>query len=141
MNGALLNLEVVTPEGLFLKQPVDMIEFPSEAGELGILGGHVPILTSLATGELRVYQTGRIDYYAVAGGYVQVLPELVRVVATFAITGAAETEIDAACQRAKSALETAAAEDPALIAAEIASLKGALIRLSQQRPKKRGPLV
>ncbi len=138
MNGNEFALHVVTPEGTFLKADVSMIEFPSQTGELGILAGHMPMLVDLAAGELRVYRNGDADCYAVAGGYVQVLPQLVRVVASFAENGAPETDIDVACARARNALETAAAEDPALVAVELQNLKAELLRLAQRRPRQRG---
>jgi F-type H+-transporting ATPase subunit epsilon len=129
-------LAIVTPDGAFLNADVEGVEFPSFVGELGVLPGHVPILVDLAAGELRVYRNGGVDSYAVAGGFVQVRPQAVQIVATFASAGEAEAEIDAACQRAKQALETAAMEDPAVIAAELADLKTELAHLCQEKKQR-----
>ncbi len=132
-----LALSIVTPDGAFLEADVRGVEFPSQVGELGILPGHMPILVDLAAGELRVYRNGGVESYAVAGGFVQVRPQAVRIVATFASTGEAEAEIEAACQRARQALETAATEDPAVIAAELADLKAELARLCEEKKRQR----
>lgn len=136
MDGHQFGLEMVTPEGTFLKAPVDMLEFPSSTGELGILPGHTPLLVDLAAGELRVYRQGQVELFAVAGGFVQVRPNSVRVVAAFASDGEDEA-IDAACQRARYALETTLPEDPELITADLIQLKGELLRLRQGPHRKR----
>lgn len=128
---------MVTPEGEYFRGRVDMVEFPSDAGELGILPGHVPLLVGLSGGELRVYRQGDLDRYAVAGGFVQVQPGELRVMATFAATGAELMEIDLACQRARKALEAATEEDPVVIAGELAALRSEMTRLSYQWRLKR----
>jgi F-type H+-transporting ATPase subunit epsilon len=132
-----LLLEVVTPDGPFLKTAVEMVEFPSSVGELGILPGHIPMLVDLAAGELRIYRQGRVEQYAVAGGFVEIAPARIRVLATFASHGGPHIEIDAACHRARLALETAATEGPAEIAAELADLRSELLHLAQDAKRKR----
>ncbi len=129
-------VEIVTPEGSRLKTTAELVEFPSGLGEMGVLPGHVPLLTVLDVGELRVFHGGKVDRFAVAGGYVQVRPYAVQIVATFASTGDEEA-IENACQRAKFALETVAAENPATIEAELVVLRSDLCRLQQIRTKKR----
>jgi len=136
MNPRLLELHVVTPEGEFLRMPADMVEFPSMAGELGILPGHAPLLIDIGAGELRIHRHGQVECFAVAGGFVQIYPYQVRIIATFASAGD-EKEIDAACQRAQQALENAATASPNLIAMELADLKRELLRLKQTRQRKK----
>lgn len=128
-NGHHFELAVVTPEGSLVQTDVQMVEFTTSVGELGILPGHIPMLVDLAPGELRLHRNGTVDRYVVTGGFVQVHPGLVRVVASFATSGLAENEIEAACQRAKAAMEQAAGEDPALIAASLADFRGELTRM------------
>lgn len=130
-------LEVVTPEGRLMSKNVEMVEFPSEAGELGILPGHAPLVADLAAGEMRVYAGGCLEYLAVAGGYVQVYPSLMRVVATFATEVDEATQIEQACARARTALESAATESPAVIAGDLLSLKTGLMHAAEIKQKRK----
>jgi F-type H+-transporting ATPase subunit epsilon len=128
-----MDLIIVTPEGTLFHGPTDQVEFPSDTGELGILPGHVPLMVGIAGGELRIYRGTAIERFAVAGGFAEINPREVRVMATFASVVDERFQIDLACQRAQQALETAAAESPAIIAGELAALRTDLLRLSQQR--------
>ncbi len=132
-----LMVELVTPEGRLLYTEAAQVEYPSSAGELGILPGHVPLLTDLETGELRIFSPGQVRRFAVAGGYVQVFPQSVRVVATFASSGEDETAIEQACQRAKEALETATNVNPAVLEAELRALRHEFVRLRQTQKRGR----
>jgi F-type H+-transporting ATPase subunit epsilon len=125
-----LDLEIVTPEGRFLRGPAALVEIPTLTGEIGVLPGHVPVMTMLAAGELRIYQQGpHPDCYAVAGGFAEIGPEFVRILASFASAGEEEAMIDAACARAKEAMEATAEFSPDVIAAELANLRDELLRL------------
>ena len=132
-----LMVELVTPEGRLLEIEAEQVEYPSSAGELGILPGHVPLLTDLSAGELRIISPGQVRRFVVAGGYVQVYPQSVRVVATFASTGEEEAAIETAWQRAKEALETAANVSPAVLAAELYVLRHEFLRLKQNQMRPR----
>lgn len=136
MDDGQMELEIVTPVGTLLGGVVDMVEFPSQAGDLGIYPGHVPLLVDLAAGTLRVHQGGQEELFAVAGGYVQIYPGLVRVVATFAMTDEEAMAVDEACQRAKTALEMAQTEPPAKIAEELEMLKAELLFLSEHKARR-----
>lgn len=131
-----LHLEIVTPEGLFLKSPVEMVEFPSREGELGILPGHIPMMVDVSAGELRVLRNGGVEYFAVAGGFAVITPTLIRILATFASAGEMESNIESACQRARQAMEIAATESPEIIAVELLDLKSELIHLAKHRAKR-----
>lgn len=126
-------LELVTPEGRVFNAPVDMVELPTMSGELGIYPGHVPLLADVAAGELRVHVQSEIQYFALAGGYVQVFPSFMRIVASFACSGEDEAQIESACERAQAALERAQSEDPALVAAELRDLRRELVSLSGRK--------
>ena len=136
-NPSLFVLEIVTPEGRLAAAEVELVEFPSGAGELGIYAGHTPLLVALGVGELRVYLKDEIQTYAVAGGYVQARPDFVRIAAIFASAGEEESRIEQACQRAQTALETAANEPPAVIQAELADLRLEMAKIAEDRRKKR----
>ncbi len=74
-------LSIVTAERTVLNEEADMVIAPGAAGDLGILARHEPLLTTLKPGELRVLQNGQWDYLAVAGGFMQVDPRGVTVLA------------------------------------------------------------
>ncbi len=76
-----LTLEIVTPDRSLVREEVDEVELPGSEGYFGVLPGHTPLLSMLKVGELwyRVGQEKR--YLAVAGGFVEVLPDRVTVLA------------------------------------------------------------
>ena len=76
-----LTLEIVTPDRALVTEQVDEVVLPGSEGYFGVLPGHTPLLSMLKVGELwyRVGQEKR--YLAVAGGFVEVLPDRVTVLA------------------------------------------------------------
>jgi F-type H+-transporting ATPase subunit epsilon len=79
-----LTLEIVTPDRLIVREQVDEVQVPGSEGYLGILPGHTPLLAMLKVGELW-YRIGQERHYvSVAGGFVEVLPEQVTVLAQIA---------------------------------------------------------
>jgi F-type H+-transporting ATPase subunit epsilon len=97
-----LTLEVVTPDRALVHETVAEVQLPGREGYLGILPGHTPLLTELATGTLSYRQGGQTRRVAVSGGFAEVLPDRVIVLADVAERA---EEIDAA--RARMALATA----------------------------------
>jgi F-type H+-transporting ATPase subunit epsilon len=86
-----LQLEIVTPQRKLVEAEVDEVRVPGVLGELGVLPGHTPLLTSLGIGEL-THRTGTTtQVLAVQGGFAEVLPDRVTVLAEKAET---EDEID-----------------------------------------------
>src|SRR5256884_7673548 len=69
---ATLKLEIVTPEEKIYSEDVDMVTLPGSEGELGIYPKHVPVLTTLKPGELRVVKDGRETVMAVGEGFVEI---------------------------------------------------------------------
>ena len=93
-----LRLEFVTPERSIAHDDVDEVEIPGEEGYFGVLPGHAPLLAALRTGELW-YRTGAEKKYAfVAGGFAEVLPDRVAILAPVA-----ERAEDIDTQRAEAA--------------------------------------
>ena len=76
-----LHLEIVTPERLAFSGSVDSVQLPGSEGELGVLPHHAPLIATLGTGELRIRHGGSDESFAVFGGFVQVLPDKVVVLA------------------------------------------------------------
>ncbi|MEJ5367919.1 MAG: F0F1 ATP synthase subunit epsilon [Bryobacteraceae bacterium] len=99
----LLRLEVATPERMLLKENVRQAQVPAANGYLGILPEHAPLLAELGVGVL-VYEleNGQKKWMSVIGGYVEVGPDRIRVLANRAENA---DEIDVA--RAQAALKRA----------------------------------
>jgi F-type H+-transporting ATPase subunit epsilon len=92
-----LMLEVVTPERELVRESVAEVQLPGISGYLGILPGHTPLLTELGIGPLIYKKGSESGYIAVIGGFAEVLPERVTVLAEAAERS---EEIDAARARA-----------------------------------------
>jgi F-type H+-transporting ATPase subunit epsilon len=97
---------VVTPEATVFDEPVEFVALPLFDGELGVLPGRSPLIGRLGYGELRIRQaSGKISYYYVDGGFVQVANNVVSVLTNRAIPAerldaqAAEQQLTAAVQR------------------------------------------
>jgi F-type H+-transporting ATPase subunit epsilon len=97
-----LALEVVTPERLLVREEVTAVQVPAASGYLGILPGHAALLAELGTGFLNYEAGGKRWYLAVHSGYLEILADRVRVLAT-----AAERAEEIDVERAKAALKRA----------------------------------
>ncbi len=67
-----VTLEIVTPQGLALRDEVDDVTAPSVNGEFGVLPGHLPLLAALRTGIVTFHKSGEEKKLAVADGFVEV---------------------------------------------------------------------
>ena len=76
-----LLLEIVTPERLAYSDQVDSVVCPGIQGELGILPHHAPLISTLGYGELRIRKGSEEEFFAIAGGFLQVRPDKVVVMA------------------------------------------------------------
>jgi F-type H+-transporting ATPase subunit epsilon len=84
MSQPTLVLEIVTPERPLVHETVDEVILPGAAGELGVLPGHTPLLTTLKVGTLWYRVGAERRYVAIIGGFAEVLPDRVTVLATLA---------------------------------------------------------
>jgi F-type H+-transporting ATPase subunit epsilon len=79
-----IDLQIVTPDKLVVREQVDEVQIPGSEGYFGVLPGHTPLLASLAVGELW-YRTGtEKTYVAIAFGFAEVLPDGVTILAQLA---------------------------------------------------------
>ena len=79
-----LQLDIVTPDRSLVRQEVDEVQVPGAEGYLGVLPGHAPLLATLKVGELW-YRVGQEKHFlAIAGGFVEVLPDRVTILAQIA---------------------------------------------------------
>ena len=126
-----LLLEIVTPERLVYSDTVDSVVLPGSEGELGVLPHHAPLVSMLGVGELRIRKSGAEESFAIAGGFLQVRPDRVVVMAETADM-ASEIDLEKAQQarrEAEQALEGGTFHEPADLAAARASLQQALLRI------------
>ena len=106
-----IHVEVVTPERIVYSGDVEMVTLPGGAGQMGVLKGHAPLLSTLDVGEIVMHEGSAQSFIAVSGGVVEVRPDKVTILADVA-EGAEDIDED----RAKAALERAQqllAENPA----------------------------
>jgi F-type H+-transporting ATPase subunit epsilon len=94
-----IKLSIVTPDADVLSIECDEVVVPGVNGEIGILPGHVPLITALRPGVLTITKAGRRSYYAVSSGFAEVEGDHVSV-----LTDAAEESASIDAARAKKAL-------------------------------------
>jgi F-type H+-transporting ATPase subunit epsilon len=112
-----IELEIVTPERLVVKDQATEIQIPGRNGYLGILPGHAPLITELAVGEITYSNGGTPTRLSVAWGFAEVLPDKVTILAETAERAEdidiprAEAARDRAQQSLKQAEDADAYED------------------------------
>ncbi len=109
-----LTLEIVTPEAKVYTDTIDSVVVPTVEGEIGVLPGHIPLVTQVEHGELRVTKGATTSWLAVGGGFAQIDGDRVRVLAEHAITEEKidEHAVEAALKRAEDELKAAKDMDP-----------------------------
>ncbi len=137
-----IKLDIVTAERLVYSDQVDEVIAPGVEGELGILPHHTPLMTMLKPGELRLKKGNEEISLAVAGGFLEIRPDRVIVLADAAERA---EEIDAARaeaakKRAQEQLANATEVDKTRVEA---ALRRALARLTvvEKRKRRKGQIV
>ena len=126
--------DVVSAEESIFSGPARFVALPGEAGELGILPGHVPLITRIKPGAVRIEKAdGGEEFVFVAGGILEVQPHHITVLSDTAIRGKdldeakasdARKAAEEAIKNAKSDLDLAkATSELAVMAAQIAALR------------------
>ncbi|MCB9160588.1 MAG: F0F1 ATP synthase subunit epsilon [Caldilineaceae bacterium] len=116
-----IQVDIVTPERMLFSDQVDMVTLPGIGGQMGILHGHAPLLSTLDIGEIVLHRGTSTEYVVVAGGVVEVRPDKVTILADIA-EQAEDIDVDraeAARERARKALEEGvpAEHRPVMVAA------------------------
>ncbi len=75
----MLKLEIISPFEKVLSTEAKQVILPTEMGEVGLLKGHVPLMTQLKQGILKVHASSGEDQYAIKGGYAQLVENTVSV--------------------------------------------------------------
>jgi F-type H+-transporting ATPase subunit epsilon len=134
-----IQLDIVTPEKKVYSETVDSVVLPTTSGDVGILPGHVPLVTQIKAGELAITKDGSLDLLAVDIGFAEVIGDTVSVLTEAAID---IEDIDLAAaeeaqKRAEQALKDAEGQniDPDELQALEARVRFAMV---QQLAKKKG---
>lgn len=109
----MLTLEIITPDEKVLSTQADQVILPTELGEIGILSGHIPLITKIVAGELQVLGEGGAEYIAVDQGFAKILGDRVSILTEGAIDVKAIdlSEVESAQARAEEALRIAAEDE------------------------------
>jgi F-type H+-transporting ATPase subunit epsilon len=101
----MLHLQLVSPERVLVDEDVDEVQIPGRDGYMGILPGHAPLLSELKPGGVLSYKSGKGEkVLAVFGGFVEVQPDRVRILAD-AAERKEEINVEAARQELSKAVE------------------------------------
>lgn len=131
-------LDIVTPERLVYSQDIDVLTVPTVQGEISILAKHVPIVSIISPGEIRIKRDNEIEYMAISGGFVQVIPNKVIILADTA-ERAEEIDIERAEQarlRAQKLMEEKRGDKISYVEAT-AAFQRALIRIKVGQRKRK----
>ena len=79
-----IELQIVTPDKLLVREQVDEVEIPGTEGYFGVLPGHTPMLASLSVGEMWYRKGQEKTYLSLAYGFAEVLPDRVTILAQLA---------------------------------------------------------
>jgi F-type H+-transporting ATPase subunit epsilon len=79
-------VSIVTPDGPVYEKEVEMVSVRAESGEMGILPGHIATVAPLTINAVRLKIDGKTDYVAVNGGFIEVRPDKVTILAPSAET-------------------------------------------------------
>lgn len=92
----MIHVSLITPEKVHFQGDADSVSLPTTSGQIQILQDHMPLVTILSPGELKIVQGGETTYLAVSGGYVEVRPGNKIVVLANSAEIALEIDIDRA---------------------------------------------
>ena len=139
-----IRCEIVSQDRLVFEGDADIVILPGEAGEMGILPNHAPLLSTLRFGICTVRFQGREENFTIAGGVVEVQPQIITVMAD-AAENVAEIDVaraEEARQRAEEYLREGPPPDTDSYLAMEAALRRSRLRLEAvQRFRKGGRQV
>ncbi|NDH78779.1 MAG: F0F1 ATP synthase subunit epsilon [Burkholderiaceae bacterium] len=135
-----IHVDVVSAEQSIFSGDAKFVALPGESGELGILHGHTPLITRIRPGSVRIEKAdGDEEFVFVAGGYLEVQPDSIIVLADTAIRGHDLDEAKAleAKKRAEEAMQNRAGDfDIAHVQSEFAVAAAQLAAIARLRRKK-----
>lgn len=135
-----IRCEIVSQDRMVYEGDVDIVILPGEAGEMGVLPNHAPLLSTLRFGFLKVRRGDEEEVFTIAGGVVEVQPDIVTVLAD-AAENVEEIDIsraEDARRRAEEFLKEGPPPDTDTYLAMEAALKRSNLRLEAVRRYRRG---
>jgi len=134
---AKLQVELVTAEGRVLSEEADFVLAPGIDGDLGVLPHHIPLLTPLRNGEVLVRNDDAEHVLFVAGGFLEILPDKVTILADAAerAEDIDEARAEESRRRAQELLSQEASNAEAASALERATLR---LRVAEVRRRRHG---
>lgn len=118
---AKIAFDLVSPERLLLSCQADMVTVPGTEGYMGVMAGHSPLVSTLRAGMIDVSNDGREDRYFIRGGFAEIGPAKITVLAEEALP-MSELDLAVLDQRIKDAQEdeiAAKTDDARLAAAQL----------------------
>jgi F-type H+-transporting ATPase subunit epsilon len=133
-----LNLEIVTPEARVYSDTIDSVVIPTVEGEIGVLPGHIPLLTQVGYGELRVTKGSVTQLLVVGGGFAQIVADKISILAESAINEEKidEAAVEKAMQRAEEALKGKDSMDPAEVERLESFVRSSVAQLGLKRRRR-----
>ncbi len=134
-----LQCEIVTQERTVFSGEANSVNVPGIEGRMGILPNHTALLTTLGFGEVIVKQDGVVEYFAIGGGFIEVQPDKVIILADSA-EYAEEIDIERAREaqvKAEKFMAEGVPEDPDYYAQIQASLQRAQVRIDVANRRRR----
>ena len=128
-----IKIVVVTPDAKALEADVDMVTLTGIDGEMGILAGHMPLMTQLVAGEIILKRGSENTRFAVGDGFVQVTGEKVAILTDMAVSSdnIDETKAQEALQRAQARLSEKVSDE------EVVALQATIVNANVQLRVKR----
>jgi F-type H+-transporting ATPase subunit epsilon len=135
-----MHLNIVTAEREVLSEDVDQVNAPTKDGRIGVLPRHTTLLTVLDVGVLDIIKGSQRTEYALSGGFMEVLPDRVTILADTVERADEidETRAERARQRAEELLQEHRSEQDMVLAE--AQLRRAMIRLRVAQLRRKGRL-
>ena len=130
-----IQCEILTQERQLFNDTADIVVLPGLEGQMGVLPNHSPLLTVLGFGEVVVRSGGEEEFFAIGGGFAEVQPDRIIILADSA-EQAEEIDIERAeeaRQRAVQSMADGVPDDPLRYAQIEAALKRAQIRIDVAR--------
>jgi F-type H+-transporting ATPase subunit epsilon len=99
-----MHLDIITPEKTVLSEEVEEVVVPTPSGQIGILPHHVNLVSQITHGEIVITKKGKEQYYAITGGFLEVVNGKVSVIADYA-AHAEDIDVEKAIKAQKRAEE------------------------------------
>ena len=121
-----MQFDLVSPERKLLSVQVSEVQIPGAEGDLTAMPGHTPTLTTLRPGLLKVVAGGQVSEYAVTGGFAEITPEGVSVLAERALARAdlSQAARESRVAEAHRAAKAAGSDEAAKLVADMVAMGG-----------------